>query len=143
MADRHGRIFMHQHHRGRPSDHEAPSDDGGTLSGKRDPVVLQDLHRGLRRAGRKAERRVREHTGKRAVRAAVDVLFRREHPACLLAVQMFRERPEHQDAVDARVAVQRFQRCKENVSLHVCRKHDVLHGRADLFAALHRAAFVA
>ena len=125
------------------ADHEAAADDGSFLALRIDAVELQDLHGGLRRAGREAHFCIGKHAGEGSVGAAIHVLFGRQHLPGLFAVQVFGQRPEHQDAVHALVVIQFFQCLKKCLAVHVRRQHHVLYRNAGLLGALHGAALVA
>ena len=135
-------VLMHQQHADRSPDHQRTPDHRRLLALWVDAVVAQKLHRRLRRAGRKADLCVGEHTGQRRVCAAVHILFGIEHPARALGVQLLRQRTEEQNPVDVRILVDGGKRFVEFVLRHVLPQHKVLHAHADRFAALDGVSLV-
>ena len=109
VAQGHGGVFPVQHHGGWLAHHKAASHHHGTLAGKRNVIILQNLHAGLRGAGGVAQLCVREHPGQRTVRDAVNVLFRAQGGADGAVIELLGQGTEQKTAVDAVVSVHLIQ----------------------------------
>ena len=142
VAQGHGGIFPVQHHGGWLAHHKAASHHHGTLAGKRNVIILQNLHAGLRGAGGVAQLCVREHPGQRTVRDAVNVLFRAQGGADGAVIELLGQGTEQKTAVDAVVSVHLVQYPKQLLLRGVGGQHELPDCDAHLAAAGHHAPLV-
>ena len=105
VAEGHGGILAVQHHGGRLAHHQAAAHHHGALAGEGNAIILQNFKTRLCRAGRIAEIGIREHTGQRTVRNAVDVLFRGKGRAHGAVVELLGQRAEQKAPVDGVIGV--------------------------------------
>ena len=144
MADGDGGVLGHEHHRGRLADDEGPADDNRILALAVNAVVIQNFHAGLRGAGGETQLLTGEDAGIGEVRHAVHVLAGGQMVAdlILIGLQMLRQGPEHEAAVDGIVGVDRFNLRDERFLRHVLRQDELLHLHADELCAGGRALFI-
>ena len=142
VAQGHGGVFPVQHHGGGLAHHKTAAHHHGTLAGKRNVIILQNLHAGLRGAGRVAQFGVREHPGQRSVRNAVDVFFRAQGGADGAVIELLGQRAEQQTAVDAVIGVHLIQYPEQLLLCGVGGQHELLDCDAHLAAAGRHAPLV-
>ena len=144
MADGDGGVLGHEHHRGRLADDEGTADDDGVLALAVNAVVVQNFHARLRGAGGEPQLLAGEGAGVGEVGHAVDVLAGGQMVAdlVLIGLQMLRQGPEHEAAVDGIVGVDRFNLRDERFLRHVLRQDELLHLHADELCAGGRALFI-
>ena len=142
VAQGNGGIFPVQHHGGGLAHHKAASHHHGTLAGEGNVIILQNLHAGLRGAGRVAQIGVREHPGQRSVRNAVDVLFRAQGGADGAVIELLGQGTEQKTAVDAVIGVHLIQYPEQLLLCGVGGQHELLDCDAHLTAAGHHAPLV-
>ena len=95
-----------------------------------------------RGAGGIAQVRIREHTGQRTVRDAVDVLFRGQCGADGAVIELLGQGTEQQTAVDGVIGVDLGQHLQQVLLGGVGGEQILLDCHADLSAAGHDAALV-
>ena len=144
MADGDGGVLGHEHHRGRLADDEGTADDNRILALAVNAVVIQNFHAGLRGAGGETQLLTGEDAGIGEVRHAVHVLAGGQMVAdlILIGLQMLRQGPEHEAAVDRIVSVDCLNLRDERFLRHVLRQDELLHLHADEFRAGSRALFI-
>ena len=144
MADGDGGVLGHQHHRGRLADNERAADDNGVLALAVNAVVIQDLHAGLRGAGGEAKLLAGEDARVGKVGHAVDVLAGSQMVAdlVLIGLQVLRQRPEHQAAVDGIISVDGLDLRDQVFLRNVLGQNELLNFDADQLCAGGRALFV-
>ena len=94
-----------QHHAHRLADDQAPAHHGHLRTREIVVVVPQHLHAGVGGAGREPDGPVREDAEQGALGDAVHVLLRGQRPTGSRLVQVLRQGPEHEAAVDGGIPV--------------------------------------
>ena len=142
VADRDRSVFAVQHHGGRLAHHKASAHHHGPLAGEGNIVILQNFQAGLGGAGRVAQRRVGKHAGQRAVRDAVNVLFRGQCRADGAVIELPGQRAEEQTAVNGLVRVDFFNDFQQGVLSGIGGQQKLPDGCAHLAAAGHDAPLI-
>ena len=130
MAYGNGCVFLDQHHGSRFTNYQASSDNNCFLSGAVDSVVIQNLHAGLRCAGRETYVLAGEYAGHGTIGHAVYIFCRIQSILDHRLIQMFRKRTEQKNAMDLRIFVHFVDHRKEFFLRNVSRKKDFLTGNA-------------
>ncbi len=139
VADRDGRLALHQHERERLADDVARADDGHVLAFELDALVLEDLLHAVGCAGR--EHGLAVHQAADIVEMeAVDIFFGRDRLDHAAHRDVPRKRKLDQDAVDRRHVVQRADALQHLALGDVRRQAHDLGLDADLGAGAHLVA---